>query len=159
MGVFGLKTKVLNIKKNYNSYKCYIVKNTRSYSLSEHPYCTQLTVTIPGGFPEASVTEEILTFCYFDKGWKEVETSKSCFSSVTQFLVHRHFTTVRIVRLTQFLNPTVRDILSILCLQDPALLLLGHPEVCVGPETREKMFPQGLQEKSEDVWRDQIQKQ
>lgn len=77
MGVFGLKTKVLNIKKNYNSYKCYIVKNTWSYSLSEHPYCTQLTVAIPGGFPEASVdrgnTYVLLFWQRLKRSWNKQE--------------------------------------------------------------------------------------
>lgn len=52
------------------------------------------------------------------------------------FLYHMHFATLPIERLAQFLIPTVRVILGVLCLQDPALLLLGHPEVCVSPETR-----------------------
>lgn len=84
------------------------------------------------------MTEEILIFCYLsmtrvEKKLKEVRAAST---QLHIFLYHMHFATLRIERLTQFLNPTVCVILGVLCLQDPALLLLGHPEVCVSPETR-----------------------
>lgn len=69
------------------------------------------------------------------------------------FLYHMHFATLRIVRLNQFLNPTVRVILGVLCLQNPpssCLVILRCVSV-LKQDTREKMFSQGHQEKYKDV--------
>lgn len=124
--------------------------------LSEHPYKTQLSSCyysrrIPHSFSDRGNT--YLLLFEHDKGWKEVETSKSCLKSVTYFPVHTHFAALHIVRLSQFLNPTVRVILGVLSLQtSPSFCLVILSCVSVlKQDTREKIFSQGHQEKYEDV--------
>lgn len=105
----------------------------------EHPYYTQLincyhSRRIPQSFSDRGNT--YLCYLSMTSVEKKLKQVRAASTQLHIFLYLMHFATLRIERLAQFLKPTVRVILGVLCLHDPTLLLLGHPEVCVSPETR-----------------------
>lgn len=126
----------------------YVVKNTRSYLLSEHPYYTQLiscyhSRRIPQSFSDRGNTD-LLLFEH-DKHWNEVETSKCCFKWVIHFLVPHAFCNFPYCKIESIPQPDSPCHLGVLCLQippSPCLFILRCVSV-LKQDTREKIFSQG----------------